>query len=60
MKQLITASLAIVFCLSVTANAQQAPHSSTYDGCGPTGAAKGDWRATVWEIHPVTKTEILR
>jgi hypothetical protein len=39
MKQLITTSLAIVFCASFTVQAQT-PHSSTNDGCGPTGSAK--------------------
>ncbi len=39
LRQLIAKSIAVAFCVSVAAQAQT-PHSSTYDGCSPTGSAK--------------------
>ena len=48
MRQSITISLVIVFCASIAVQAQP-PHSSTYDGCGPTGSAK---RAQEMYLNP--------
>jgi hypothetical protein len=38
LKQSIVVGLAIAFCAAAATQAQT-PHSSTYDGCGPTGSA---------------------
>ena len=40
MKRLSIAVITIAFCASVAAQTQKPPHSSVYDGCGPTGSAK--------------------
>ena len=33
-------------------------HNSTKDNCGLAGAGSTCWRATIWELHPVTKFEV--
>jgi hypothetical protein len=33
-------------------------HNSKKDNCGLTGAGSSCWRATIWELHPVTKFQV--
>jgi hypothetical protein len=33
-------------------------HNSTKDNCGLAGAGSTCWRATIWELHPVTKFQV--
>jgi hypothetical protein len=33
-------------------------HNSTKDNCGLKGAGSSCWRATIWELHPVTKFQV--
>ena len=33
-------------------------HNSTKDNCGLAGAGSTCWRATIWELHPVTRFEV--
>jgi hypothetical protein len=33
-------------------------HNDTKDNCGLTGATSNCWRATVWELHPVTMLQV--
>lgn len=35
-------------------------HNSTKDNCGLAGAGSGCWRATIWELHPVTRFQVCR